>query len=287
MDPSEKPLSQVMTERPISIDADELADVALALMHACRFRHLPVMRHGELIGLLSLPRLLEADDLHHVAVSQVMMEPPPSVPAATPVREAVERMLHDRLTCLTVLDGGRLAGLCTRTDLLRTAIDVLRTDDAPGRPCPVSRLMTHPPLRTVAPTETIENASRMMTREDIRHLPVVSGERLIGMLSDHDLLAARGGRLGIAHEEGAQRAPTERLVGEVMSKRVITVSPDEQAVHAAEVLYRRRIGALPVLTRGRLCGLLAVSDYFQYLVNISGAAPHQAAPRALAGHRRS
>jgi CBS domain-containing membrane protein len=280
METTENHLSDVMTERPMSLDPDELADVAMALMHSCRFRHLPVVQHGKLLGVLSLLDLLGAPSLR-VRISELMTHPAPVAAPTTTVRSAIERMVCENLTCLMVVDGDALVGVVTRTDLLSCASDMLRAGEPPGRECPVSRLMTHPPIRTIGVTDPVLIACQLMKQQGIRHLPVMSGERLVGMLSDYDLLASHGQRLPFENEINLSARLGDPLVGDLMSKKVLTVHPDDSALHAAELLYRRRIGALPVVTHGRLCGLLSVTDYFHYLVNCGpSAASHGAGEHA-------
>jgi acetoin utilization protein AcuB len=108
-----------------------------------------------------------------------------------------------------------------------------------------------------------------MKAERVRHLPVLQGERLVGFISDHDLIRA----LGAPDETEASLERIQRArslhVAEVMSAKVVTVKPDDSAARAGELLVRRRIGAAPVLRGQRLVGMLTVCDFFQYLASMS------------------
>jgi acetoin utilization protein AcuB len=100
-----------------------------------------------------------------------------------------------------------------------------------------------------------------MKARRVHHLPVVDGERLVGMLSEQDVLGAVGVEPELARKH-------EVRVRDVMSSPAVQIRTDERLDHAAEILRRRRIGALPVVSGGRLIGVLAVADYFYYLLSL-------------------
>jgi acetoin utilization protein AcuB len=107
-------------------------------------------------------------------------------------------------------------------------------------------LMTPDPV-TVPPEASIAEVWDLMRERDIRHVPVVQGGVLVGMLSDRDL-----GRLDIARaltSEGAEalRRELATAVVNVMSSDVIAVEPDTDLGEVVELLLEHRIGALPVV----------------------------------------
>jgi CBS domain-containing protein len=290
-------VADLMTPHPLCLRPDERLDIALALMVACRFRHLPVEESGEprgrLIGIVSL-RDLYSVDLSHLSTSPrergrhlrsiearaVMRAPVVTTRPETSLWDAAKVLLDQRISSLPVVREGRLVGIVTRTDFLRPAIARLDEESArEGRPLPVSRLMSPSPLVTTGPRDRLDVARALMTAERIHHLPVLAddGETLIGILSEHDALAASEPRPGSA----ASQPPFEELlarhaieVQEAMSMRVVTVLPEDAAAGAARLLDRRRFGALPVVTSGgRLIGMLSVSDFFYYLLSLAPAHP--------------
>jgi CBS domain-containing protein len=94
-------------------------------------------------------------------------------------------------------------------------------------------------------------AAKAMAQEDVGPIPVMDGERLIGMLTDRDIVIR-------VVAEG--RDPQLTTVGDVASKDLATVSPDEDLDRALELLAERQLRRLPVVEGETLVGLLAQAD---------------------------
>ena len=106
-----------------------------------------------------------------------------SADAGDTVLEAVRRMDQANTGAVVVLDGNRLAGIFTERDLMRRV--VLRGRDVASTR--LSDVMTRDLVFT-SPGESGEEAMAKITRHRCRHLPVIDGERLVGVLSIGDLL---------------------------------------------------------------------------------------------------
>jgi acetoin utilization protein AcuB len=106
---------------------------------------------------------------------------------------------------------------------------------------------------TVMETDSLGAAQRMMQRSRIRHLPVMNGSRLVGMLSARDILAARTNR------DGREDWWSIR-VHDAMAAHPVTAGPDDALPEIAGRMAAARIGALPIVERGRLLGLVTVTD---------------------------
>ncbi|MCP3920689.1 MAG: CBS domain-containing protein [bacterium] len=127
----------------------------------------------------------------------------------------------------------------------------------------VETFMTPDPI-AIPPDATIDNALRMMDDAFIRHLPVVDGERLVGLVSDRDLITATGWRIvgGPSKHKGSEPVQT------VMQTNLVTVSPDEQAVAAAVEVIVRGIGCVPVVDRGKLVGIVTEMDLLELYARV-------------------
>lgn len=130
-------------------------------------------------------------------------------------------------------------------------------------------------------TDTVGDVAKIMKKKKISGMPVLDGERLIGVVSESDLL-----RLLATEEEGTLWLPSpfevfevpfrdlikwERLhtkaediskkkVSEVMSRNIHEVGPDDSIEEAASVMTRHRINRLPVVEDGRLVGIITRGD---------------------------
>jgi CBS domain-containing protein len=104
-----------------------------------------------------------------------------TVEAGMPVVEVAQRMADRNVGAVLVLEGGRLAGIMTERDLMRAVARGLRDDAVVGE------CMTRDP-DTIAPDDTIEHAAVLMIHGGYRHLPVVDGDDVVGVLSIRDLL---------------------------------------------------------------------------------------------------
>jgi CBS domain-containing protein len=114
---------------------------------------------------------------------------------------------------------------------------------------------------TLTPKETLDLTQDVMNLGRVRHMPVLDGDRLVGLVSRHDLLEASMSR-ALDFDAGARRTFLRSVeVAEVMAKELITVDPDTTLGEAARLIVSRKIGCLPVVDpEGRLLGLVTETD---------------------------
>lgn len=105
-------------------------------------------------------------------------------PQAT-VTEAVHLMNQKNIGAVAIMDGQRLLGIFTERDVLRRVIDGRMDPDS----TPVSKVMTEK-LAYVRPDTLLGEAMAVVNAQGCRHLPVMKGERLVGMISTRDLIHA-------------------------------------------------------------------------------------------------
>ena len=113
-----------------------------------------------------------------------------TVDCATSVRDAVTLLAERKIGAVPVLRDGQVAGIMSERDI----IYCLKSDGAAVLDWPVEKIMTAPAI-SVAPTADILGALSLMTRRRIRHLPVVEGGRVIGVVSIGDLVKYRIDRI--------------------------------------------------------------------------------------------
>jgi len=122
--------------------------------------------------------------------------------------------------------------------------------------------MTPDPL-TVDPGLSVSGAYRLMKELGIRRLPVVAGDRLVGIVTLGDLRAAVASpkaNLNIFEMAFHMERVT---VMQIMTHQVITVTLDTPIEAACELMLKHKIGGLPVVADGRLVGILTESDIFR------------------------
>ncbi len=118
-------------------------------------------------------------------VQDVMTPQPVTVDADTTVRQAAEVMREADIGDVVVVSDGEIRGIVTDRDLVVRAL----ADGCDPTTTPVAQVLTTDPV-TLAPGDDVEDAMKTMSTNAIRRLPVVSGGRLVGIVSLGDLAAA-------------------------------------------------------------------------------------------------
>ena len=119
-------------------------------------------------------------------------------------------------------------------------------------------------VTTITPEDSLHVAEGIMSLGELRHLPVVSGGRLVGILTHRDILQAPVTFFGFAKDPRAVlRALTVR---DVMTAQVVAIDADATVSEAAQKLLKHKVGCLPVLERGALVGIVTTSDLLRAIV---------------------
>lgn len=114
-------------------------------------------------------------------VSDVMERDLLAVPADLPLLDTAQRMVERKVGAVLILDGGRIAGILTERDILRAVAAEHAAGDA------VSHWMTAHP-ETIDASDTTEHAAVIMIHGGFRHLPVLDGGSVVGIVSIRDLV---------------------------------------------------------------------------------------------------
>lgn len=130
----------------------------------------------------------------------------------------------------------------------------------------VKDMMTPDPI-TISPQKPVLEALLMMYQYDIRRLPVIENDRLVGILSDRDIKQLMG-RPSLSIKE-RDEAELDLVVGQVMIHDVITVRPDVDLREAIELMVERKFSGLPVVDRDqKLVGVLSAIDVLRYTMDL-------------------
>jgi CBS domain-containing protein len=108
-----------------------------------------------------------------------------------------------------------------------------------------------PAARAASTTASLIDAAQQMKEEDVGSIPVVEEDRLVGILTDRDIVV----------RVVAERVdPDSVKVGDVASKELVTVEPEQSLDDALALMAQHRVRRLPVVEEGRLVGMLAQAD---------------------------
>jgi CBS domain-containing protein len=269
----------VMTTRVVTVGPDDPLSVAVHKMTELRFSALPVIdRRFRLVGMISLLDVLrhrEDGGADTTKVGAVMNPDVLSVPPRASLSLVAHRLRsYGELRVMPVVDGAVLVGVVTRSDLLR----------ARARPGPLGRLAQRfrgddvadapsaPPGRRNASTlpgtgqvreamttavvtarisDPIDTVASLLVERRHRSLPVVDEQqRLVGLVSEADILG----------REPLSGRTNGRSVGSIMTKDVITLSPDDSISSARLLIAEHGLRMVPVVDGGRVVGVLSRSD---------------------------
>ena len=125
----------------------------------------------------------------------------------------------------------------------------------------------------------------LTAQRGIRHLPVLDGERLVGIVSDRDLKRAMASPATSLETHELRYLLDHVLVREIMTGGVITVRPTAPIEEAARLMVLEKIGALPVTEGERLIGILTETDLLRLFVRAMGAGEPSARLDVVLGDR--
>lgn len=276
-------LADLATYNVISIGPADTLDHAIALMERHGIHHLPVVGEKGVEGILSDrdllvsvgwlrsgDRRLQSDrtDLAGPArVGDIMTRSVVTMSPGETISHAANKMIECRISAIVLVRDGHVLGIITKLDLLRY---IYNLEDRRGtwqglRESVRHHMRVH--VVTLGPDDTLLSASSLMRDHGIRHIPIVAGEVVIGIVSDRDLRRACGIEL-IQDECAEQRGElyvAESALSEIMSNKVRSIDPDDTVRKALDEMVGHRIGALPVVEGEKLVGIITDTDLVRLL----------------------
>jgi CBS domain-containing protein len=132
---------------------------------------------------------------------------------------------------------------------------------------PVSSIMTKNVIKLNL-SDYLTKAEQLFKKHHIRHIPVVNGNKIVGMLSYTDLL-----RISFADAVDEDEMEVDVTVynmfsvEQVMARNLVKVAPDTTIKEVAEILSKREFHALPVVEDELLVGIVTTTDLIKYLIN--------------------
>lgn len=133
-----------------------------------------------------------------------------------------------------------------------------------GKESVVEEIMMGSPV-TLKPEDTLDLANDVISLGRIRHIPVVKEGRLVGLLSERDLMGRAATAIFGLKQKSKSALLKSVLIKDIMKKKVVTVKPDTPITEAAHVMKQKKIGCVPVVRGGALVGLVTTTDILRYV----------------------
>ncbi|HIQ39167.1 MAG TPA: CBS domain-containing protein [Methanothermococcus okinawensis] len=188
-------------------------------------------------------------------VKEIMTNNPICVRESTPLEEVIEIFIEKNVGGTPVVDKEDiLISLITERDVIRYLINRIGEET-------VQDYMTEDPI-VATPGMRLKDVARVMLRNGFRRLPVVSEDRLVGMVTSTDFIRLLGSDWAFNRMiTGNVKEITNVRVEEVMTKDPVKVCKDDSLRSTAEIMIKEGIGALPVVEdRDNLVGIITEKD---------------------------
>lgn len=122
---------------------------------------------------------------------------------------------------------------------------------------------------TISAGDRLSTVEDIMTLGHVRHMPVVQGGRLVGVVSERDLLRSSLSVFS-EHRDAERRAFLHVVeIGRVMSTPPIVIGPDATIMEAALIMAEKKIGCLPVVDREVLVGMVTETDVLRWVADVA------------------
>ena len=132
--------------------------------------------------------------------------------------------------------------------------------------------MTKNPI-TVTPDAKIDEVSNLIKVKKIRRIPVVENGKLVGFFSDRDLMRVAPSPATTLSRYEINSLLAKMCVRDIMQKKVISVNVDATIEEAALLMYKNKIGGMPVVSNvGAVVGVITETDIFKTFVDLMGLA---------------
>jgi CBS domain-containing protein len=137
-----------------------------------------------------------------------------------------------------------------------------------------------PKVHTVGPKDSLWKVIDLICRHRVSGIPVLDGKgHLVGLISERDILhAMNSGPAGVAGKPSGKRAGerlrniNELVARDIMVAKVITATPETEALRLASIMALRKIRRIPIVAGGKLVGIVSHGDVYRAIFGMSGKA---------------
>ena len=253
---------------------------ALMTMNENRYRRLPVVNAGnnKVVGIITSMDIVdfmgggskynlirEKHGRNFLAainepVREIMEENVITLKENADIDEAIETFLTKNVGGTPIVnDDNQLISLITERDVIRALLDKIDENEV------IDDYITRKVI-VATPGERLKDVARTMVRNGFRRLPVVSEERLVGIITSTDFIKLLGSDWAFNHmQTGNVREITNVRMEEIMKRDVITAKEGDKLKDIAKIMVTNDIGALPVVDDNlRIKGIITEKDVLGY-----------------------
>jgi acetoin utilization protein AcuB len=126
---------------------------------------------------------------------------------------------------------------------------------------------------TLESSQTLLDAVLLLRRKDVRHIPILDNGVLAGIVTDRDVARCAPSMLLRLPPQEYNRIFEETIIGKVMSHPAVSTTPEAPLAEAVGVMFRSRLGCLPVLEGTKVVGIITVKDMLRALYDILAPIP--------------
>jgi len=194
------------------------------------------------------------EPVRHIMTREVF-----SVRTSAKISDAINIMVENKVGGLPVVDGeGRVWAIITERDIIRIFGEMISG-------AKVSDVMSKKVV-TATPETSILEAEKRMIKKGFRRLPIVSENKLVGIVTVMDILRFFGSGKVFQHlRSGTIDQVLQTPLTEIAVKDVVTVGRNVDVGEAAQLMWDRGIGALPVVENEKLVGIITERDFFKLI----------------------
>jgi len=141
-----------------------------------------------------------------------------------------------------------------------------------GSTLKVSDIMTTKVL-TASMDDTLGKIRKVFEFNHVHHLPIVQDDRLVGIVSDRDVLKDLSPYVDTLGADNRALNTLKKKAHQIMTRRVITISPEDTVEEASVIMLEKKFSCLPVLERsGAIVGIVTKTDLLKDLIEVRSAA---------------
>ncbi|MCH8546853.1 MAG: CBS domain-containing protein [Cryomorphaceae bacterium] len=130
----------------------------------------------------------------------------------------------------------------------------------------ISTIMTES-LVTVNLNDDLRKVKEIFAKGKFRHLPVMNGDKLVGMMSKNDIMRLSFGQV-FENQGDADEAVLDMLsIDQIMTHNITSIDADATVKDAAEVFVSSKFHSLPVMSEGKVVGIVTSTDVIKYMLD--------------------